>query len=134
MLQVDGSILVYGGFLQLKDSSGATYPVQLIARLDKNGVLDPSFDSSTVYERNSDSAEDAIWAVNQQADGKIILSGDFLSTKGGAGLARLSNNIPGWQDLSVGQSPDGSRQTITWLRKGGSPELWRVWFEYSPDP
>ena len=138
VLQADGSMLVYGGFLTLKDSTGVTRPAptNFLARLDKNGVLDTGFDPGRIAMLLLDADFDSIWTANLQADGKVILGGNFASVngRGGAGLDRFSNNIPGWQDLSVAQSPDGSKQTVTWLRKGGTPELWRVWFEYSANP
>jgi len=138
VLQADGRMLVYGGFLSFKDSTGITRlaPTDFLTRLDQNGVQDTSFDPGWIDMLQLDSDGNSIWTVNLQTDGKVILGGNFSSVngRGGAGLARFSNNIPGWQDLSVAQSPDGSQQTVTWLRKGGAPELWRVWFEYSPDP
>ncbi len=41
-------------------------------------------------------------------------------------IARLVNTGPATNDLSF----DGS--TITWLRGGTAPEVWRTAFDYSP--
>ena len=64
-----------------------------------------------------------------QADGKILVGGGF-TTLGGQPcnyLGRLNNTEPATQNLSF----DGS--TITWLRGGASPEVWRTTFDFSTD-
>jgi hypothetical protein len=64
-----------------------------------------------------------------QADGKILVGGLF-STLGGQArqnLARLNNTEPATQSFSY----DGS--TVTWLRGGSSPEVWRTTLDYSMD-
>jgi len=63
-----------------------------------------------------------------QADGKILVGGQF-STLGGQSrdhIGRLNNTGPATQSLTF----DGS--TLTWMRGGTSPEVWRTTFEYSP--
>lgn len=64
-----------------------------------------------------------------QADGKILVGGSFSTLAGqpGNGLGRLNATGPATQSLTC----DGS--TITWLRGGTSPEVWRTAFEHSPD-
>jgi hypothetical protein len=57
------------------------------------------------------------------------VGGDF-ETLGGQrreGIGRLKNTEPATQSLSY----DGT--TITWLRGGTSPEVWRTTFDYSAD-
>jgi hypothetical protein len=64
-----------------------------------------------------------------QADGKILVGGDF-TTLGGQPrnyIGRLNNTEPATQDLTYAGS------TITWLRGGTSPEVWRTTFEHSPN-
>jgi hypothetical protein len=64
-----------------------------------------------------------------QADGKILVGGQF-TTLGGqtrTNIGRLNNTGPATQSLSY----DGS--TITWLRGGASPEVWRTTFDFSTD-
>jgi hypothetical protein len=64
-----------------------------------------------------------------QADGEILVGGSF-TTLGGQPrnrIGRLNNTEPATQSFSY----DGS--TITWLRGGTSPEVWRTTFEYSTD-
>jgi uncharacterized delta-60 repeat protein len=132
-LQADGGLVVYGAFDFLTDSSGATHEISYAARLTPDGLWDPGFDLS--YIVSAAASVNILVSATQQPDGKIIWAGDFTEMAGVAteGVARFSNNIPAWQDLSVEQSADGSRQTVRWLRRGGLPELHRVWFEYSPD-
>lgn len=57
-----------------------------------------------------------------QSGGKILVGGGF-TTLGG----RLNNTTPATQSLTF----DGS--TITWLRGGTSPEVWRTTFDISTD-
>ncbi len=62
-----------------------------------------------------------------QADGKILVGGEF-TTLGGQPrnyIGRLNNTAPATQSLTY----DGS--TLTWLRGGTSPEVWRTTFDAS---
>jgi hypothetical protein len=64
-----------------------------------------------------------------QADGKILVGGNF-ATLGGqarAAIGRLENTDPASQTLTF----DGSN--LTWLRTGSGPEVWRTSFEASGD-
>ena len=70
-----------------------------------------------------------VYSLAVQADGKILVGGAF-TTLGGQPrnhIGRLNNTEPATQSLSY----DGS--TITWLRGGTSPEVWRTTFEHSTD-
>jgi len=64
-----------------------------------------------------------------QADGKILVGGNFSTLAGQTRdrLGRLNNSEPATQSLGY----DGS--TITWLRGGASPEVWRTTFDFSTD-
>ena len=64
-----------------------------------------------------------------QADGKILVGGDFTSIGGQPRdfFARLSNDTAALQNLSV------THTGITWTRGGSSPQFTRVTFEYSND-
>ncbi len=110
-LQTDGGILVGGEFTTLDIQTRSR-----IGRLNPDGTLDPSFNpgaSSTVY------------GLTIQPDGKILAGGVF-STLGGqsrAEIGRLSNTYPPVQGLAL----EGT--TLTWLRSGTSPEVWRVEFD-----
>jgi hypothetical protein len=64
-----------------------------------------------------------------QADGKILVGGAFTNLAGQrrAYLGRLHDTVPATESLSFDDS------SITWLRGGASPELWRTSFEASVD-
>jgi GH25 family lysozyme M1 (1,4-beta-N-acetylmuramidase) len=68
-----------------------------------------------------------VYSLAVQADGKILVGGLF-TTLGGQPrnyLGRLNNTSPATQSLTFDSS------TITWLRGGTSPEVWRTTFEFS---
>jgi uncharacterized delta-60 repeat protein len=114
-VQADGKILVGGDFSTL---GGQTR--NCLGRLNPNGTLDTGFNPG---------ADDSLTSLAVQADGKI-LAGGFFSTLGGQTrncLGRLNATDPATQSLSF----DGS--TITWLRGGTSPEVWRTTFDWSSD-
>jgi len=118
-LQADGKILVGGRFTTLGGQT-RTY----IGRLNADGTLDSAFNpgaaGNSVYSP-------CVCSLAVQADGRILVGGSF-TTLGGQTcnyLGRLNNTEPATQDLSF----DGS--TITWLRGGASPEVWRTTFDYS---
>jgi uncharacterized delta-60 repeat protein len=111
-VQADGKILVGGGFSTL---GGQTR--NCLGRLNADGTLD-SFNPG---------ASSSVSSLAVQADGKILVGGGF-STLGGQtrnDIGRLNNTQPAAQTLSY----DGS--TLTWLRSGTSPEVWRTSFDAS---
>ena len=112
-LQADGKILVGGQFTTL---GGQTR--NYIGRLNADGTLDSSFNPGAGSE---------VDCLAVQADGKILVGGYFTNLCGQPRnyLGRLNNTEPATQSLSF----DGS--TITWLRGGASPEVWRTTFDYS---
>jgi len=114
-VQADGKILVGGWFTTL---GGQTR--NYLGRLNADGTLDSGFDPG---------ADSGINSLAVQADGKILVSGNFSSLAGQPcnGFGRLNNTEPATQSLSF----DGS--TITWLRGGASPEVWRTTFDFSTD-
>src|SRR5262249_24373619 len=71
--------------------------------------------------------DNTVTSIAVQPDGKILLGGNFLKVAGQThfSLARLVNTDPAHQALRF----DGS--TITWLRSGACPEVWRAGFEMS---
>ena len=112
-LQADGKILVGGGFYTL---AGQTR--NFLGRLEANGNLDATFNpgpNSTVY------------ALGVQADGRVLAAGTFSSLGGQSRgrFGRLSNTVAAAQSLNWNGS------TLTWLRGGASPEVWRTSFEMS---
>jgi uncharacterized delta-60 repeat protein len=81
LVQGDGKIIVWGEFSQL-----AGQPLNRIGRLNSNGTLDTSFDPGS-------GANDSIFTVALQADGKMVVSGYHFSNLAGHacnGIGRLN--------------------------------------------
>ena len=117
-MQADGKILA-GGFFNGANSIGGQTR-NFIARLDATTGLADSFNPN---------ANDQVFSIAVQADGKI-LAGGYFSLIGGATrnrFARLSNDTAALQNLAVTQT------TVTWTRGGSSPQFARVTFESSTD-
>jgi uncharacterized delta-60 repeat protein len=70
--QADGKIIIGGNFTQFNGS-----PVGGIARLKTDGTLDTTFQTGS-------GANNDVSAVAVQADGKVLLGGDFTSFNGGS--------------------------------------------------
>jgi len=103
----DGRILVGGGFSQI---GGQTR--NHLARLNADGSLDATFDYISM-------TGGVVYALAAQADGKILLGGNFSKVQGQTrnGLARLS--VPD----AVLQSLNLQGDTVTWNRAGVAQEL-----------
>jgi uncharacterized delta-60 repeat protein len=114
-LQANGKIIVGGGFYTSLGS-----PVNGMALLDTNGTLDTTF-------RPNPNGE--VRAIALQSDGNVIIAGLFTNVAGASriGLARLINSTPATESWGF----DGS--TLSWLRGGSAPEVWRASFELSSD-
>ena len=94
-VQADGKFLIAGNF----NSYNGT-PVSYLARLNPDGSLDPSFNTGGV------GADNWVWAVAVQPDGKILIGGAFANYNGVARnrLARLNAN----GSLDTTFTPQGS--------------------------
>ncbi len=90
-LQPDGKILVGG---QLSSIDGR--PRRGIARLNANGTVEgaATFNAGTGADSGLAGFDATVYAVAPQADGKILIAGDFASVDGQAhtGIARLNAN------------------------------------------
>ena len=113
-VQTDGKILVGGYFSTLGGQ-----PRKNLGRLIADGSLDLTFDWGIEGM--------GVNSVTVQTDGKILVGGDFLTQPGEPteDLRRLNNTRSATQNLTFAGS------TITWLRGGASPEVWRTTLEYS---
>ena len=112
-LQSDGKILVAGYFSNL-----AGQPCNRLGRLNADGSADTTFNPG---------ADGTVYALALQADGKVLAGGAFqiLGGQSRPNLGRLSNPDTATQLLSRNGS------TLTWLRGGSCPEVWRTTFEAS---
>ncbi len=113
VLQADGKLIVGGLFTMLGGQSRTN-----IGRLNPDGTLDPTFDPG---------ANGEVYSLGLQANGSLVVGGSF-ETLGGqsrTNLGRLNNTEPATQSLLL----DGS--SVTWLRGGSSPEVWRTTFDVS---
>jgi len=81
-LQADGKVLIGGGFTALNGVS-----INRIARLNSNGSVDASFNPGT-------GANDFVKAITLQADGKVLIGGEFTTMNDlpHNSIARLNNN------------------------------------------
>jgi len=112
-VQTDAKILVGGNFDMLGGQMRNS-----IGRLNADGSLDSTF---------SPEANGPVNSLAVQADGKILVGGGFYLLGGQMRdyIARLNNTGPATQSLSYNGS------TLTWLRGGTSPEVWRTTFDFS---
>jgi uncharacterized delta-60 repeat protein len=107
VVQPDGKVLIGGQFTTLSPNGGATVAAHFIARLNPNGTLDTAFNPNpNSYVR----------AIALQADGKIVIGGDFtaLSPNGGASVTRNSIarlNPDGTLDTSF--NPNANATVVT---------------------
>ena len=84
--QADGRILIGGGFTALQPNGAITTTARhRIARLNADGSLDNGFDPC---------ANDNVWSVALQTDGKVLLAGDFTNLQPkGESLATSRNHV-----------------------------------------
>jgi uncharacterized delta-60 repeat protein len=110
-LQTDGTIWVGGYFTTLAGTNCGR-----IARLNPNGT----YDTNINLNANND-----VTSLGVQSDGKLLMAGRFYSVNGDSHgyAARLLSTGTATQNLSVTGS------TVTWMRGGTSPEIWRAGFE-----
>ena len=68
VVQPDGKILIGGDFTTLSPNGGASVTRNRIARLNPDGTLDTGFDPN---------ANNSVYAIALQTDGKILVGGAF---------------------------------------------------------
>ncbi len=117
-VQADGKILVGGDFDELVGPSWTSQ--SYFGRLNADGNGDYGFNIAPYPDVNG-----PVFCLAVQTDGRILVGGNFTSPSSYPYLCRLINTEPAIQTLAF----DGS--TLTWLRGGTSPEVWRASFEAS---
>ncbi|MDO7875687.1 hypothetical protein Q5H93_13160 [Hymenobacter sp. ASUV-10] len=75
--QPDGKLLVGGNFTSY---NGATDAPNYVLRLLADGTLDPTFNYTPTSVTTGPNSQ--VWALALQADGKVLVGGDFLSYNG----------------------------------------------------
>ncbi|MEX2579245.1 MAG: MBG domain-containing protein [Verrucomicrobiales bacterium] len=130
-IQSDGKVLIAGDF----DSYNGV-PRRGIAWLNTDGSLAIGFDPGSgvdgYYDHSVSSSiqpNASISSVALQADGKMLIGGNFTSYDGvpRSHLARTYND-PATQSLSA-----VDRTEVFWARGGAAPEVDRVVFDFSTD-
>src|SRR5439155_22596358 len=120
-MQADGKILVGGSFTSL-----GGYARTNIGRLNLDGSLDTNFNT---WANGGANIGGQVYSLAVESDGKVLVGGSFTNLAGEVrnNVGRLGNTEPATQSLIANDS------TITWLRGGTSPEVWRTTFETSTD-
>jgi uncharacterized delta-60 repeat protein len=112
-LEANGKILVAGGFTTLA-GVGRNY----IGRLNSDGSLDNTFNPG---------ANATVYVIAQQKNGEVLVGGVFTNLAGSirSGIGRLTNNDAETESIA------NTSSSVTWMRGGSSPEVWRTTFETS---
>ena len=101
-MQADGKILVVGWFTTYKNT-----PENRIIRLNPDGSKDTSFNTGTGFDNE-------VHAIKVQADGKILVAGNFTNYNGTASNRIIRLNTDGSKDSSfnTGTFNDGALEII----------------------
>ena len=124
VVQADGKLVLGGNFTSVNGSAvSTTTGVNRIARLNADGTRDTAFNSGLGGANNT------VYSLAMQADGKLVLGGNFTSVNGSTRsfIARMIN------DAATQSLTAPSLTQIMWMRGGTSPEVSQVTFEQSTD-
>jgi uncharacterized delta-60 repeat protein len=107
-VQPDGKILIAGYFTSVNGSAvSPTTGVNRIARLNANGTLD------TTFNNGLGGANSTVYDVAVQADGKIVIGGDFTSVNGTTGVNRIARlNADGTLDTTFNSGKSGANKIV----------------------
>lgn len=90
VVQPDGKILIGGSFTRIGNT-----PRNFLARLEPNGSVDTTFLASEI------GADNAVYSIAQQVDGRVVVVGDFTRFNG-VGRNRITRLMPdGSSDTSI---------------------------------
>jgi len=117
LLQPDGKVLIGGIFEQVGGQ-----PRHALARLNANGTLDSTF-ADLHFSLNAGDPNGYIYGIAAQADGRLVVSGNFTLANGQAraNMARIDDAQYATSRLTA-QAGSGT-VTVTWTRAGAGPEL-----------
>ena len=116
-LQPDGRILVGGSFTMLGGGGTGTTPRNHIGRLNPDGSLDASFDPG---------ANDFVVAMTVQADGKILVGGNFTLLGGGGRGTTLALHLGRLRPTARSISLRHRRERLR-VRAAGASRMDRFW-------
>ncbi|MBK8466694.1 MAG: hypothetical protein IPL32_12770 [Chloracidobacterium sp.] len=127
-VQTDGKILLGGEFTTLEANGAPIAPRNRIARVNADGTLDGSFDPN---------ANNAVSAIAVQADGNILLGGQFTTlAPNGGGTATRSHiarvNANGTLDTTFDPNVSGTIRAIA-VQTDGKILLAGVFFTIAPN-
>ncbi|MBK8947532.1 MAG: delta-60 repeat domain-containing protein [Flavobacteriales bacterium] len=116
VLQPDGKILVGGWFNSFNGS-----PIDFFARLNADGTLDAGFDPGT-------GPSSTIWSIAVQADGRIVIVGDYANYNG-VGRNRIARvNADGSLDTSFDPGAGANNDVETVALQADGKVLIGGWF------
>lgn len=84
VVQPNGKIIAGGRFTSVAPNGGATVARNHIARFETDGTLDTTFDSN---------ADDEIYSMAIQTDGRIIIVGNFVSVAPNGGTIYIRHHV-----------------------------------------
>ena len=102
-LQADGKILVGGEFTQIVVGASILYDRVRLARLNANGTMDNSFNPNF---------SGAVYAITVQADGRILVGGEFTTVNGQTREKIVRLNKDGSIDTTFSASTNWSVRAV----------------------
>ncbi len=113
-VQADGKVLLTGFFTSLSPNSGTAVTRNRIARLNADGSIDTGFNPS---------ADNGVYGLAFQADGKVVINGAFtqLSPNGGAAVTRnriARLNMDGTVDSGFNPNANSTVDSIAFQTDG----------------
>lgn len=122
-IQSDGKIIIAGEYTTYNGAA-----LNRVARLNANGSVDPAFGTGS-------GAGNTVYSALIQADGKIVLGGDFLSYNGISAfrLVRLNSNGTTDNSFNSGTGPASSVLSMS-LQNDGKLIIGGIFSTYNGSP
>jgi uncharacterized delta-60 repeat protein len=111
-IQADGKLVIGGLFTSVNGSTvNSTTGVNYIARLNADGTLDATFNSSGGIGLGG--ANNSVYGIALQEDGKLVIGGLFTSVNGTAGVNRIARlNADGTLDTAFNTGLGGANGSV----------------------